>query len=260
MSGQAHSTLAFTVEVDTLSQIFMTHTRVLFIHGLESRANGTKTILLREQGFDVRAHDMDMGLFQINRKNSVVRMALRSTEVQFAVGTIVATIAMTRSPRGALWASAIGAGWYAVRKDMMIGNALAKSFAACVDIQNAAIGQEKPDIVVGSSWGGAVAVELIRRGTWSGPTVLLAPAVHRVAAKTRRNDIQEIAQQLRGHRIIIFHDPKDDVVPFGDSEELARAAQVELRAVNAGGHRLLGICYDGQLAETLRALALETIV
>ena len=226
----------------------------------DSRLRDLLVRYLGEQGFDVRAHDMDMGLFQINRRNSVGRMALRSTEVQLVLGTIASTIAMTRSRRGALLATVIGAGWYTARKDTVIGNALAQSFAACVDIQIAAIGQEKPDIVVGSSWGGAVAVELIRSGVWKGPTVLLAPAVHRVASKTRQGDVRETAQQLRGRRIVIFHDPTDDVVPFADSEELSREAQAELRAVDGGGHRLLGICKDGQLAESLRALALEIIV
>jgi hypothetical protein len=34
----------------------------------------------------------------------------------------------------------------------------------------------QPDIVVGSSWGGAVALELVAKGSWTGPTLLLAPA------------------------------------------------------------------------------------
>ncbi len=237
----------------------MNSPRILFIHGLESRANGTKTILLREQGFDVRAHDMDMGLFQIQRKNSLVRMALRSPEVQLVLGAIGATLATIRSRRGTIVASAVAAGWYAARKDIVVADALARSLAACVEIQMRAIDQEKPDIVVGSSWGGAVAVELIRHGHWNGRTVLLAPAVRRVAEKTRRGDAVEIAQQLRGQRIIIFHDPSDDVVPFADSEMLANEAQIELRAVESGGHRLLGICKDGRLADTLRELAAEKI-
>lgn len=235
----------------------MNSPRILFIHGLESRANGSKTILLREQGFDVRAHDMDMGVLHISRKNSVVRMALRLSELQLMLGALGATLVITRSGRGALMASLMGAGWYAARKDIVFGRALANSFAACTEIQRAAIDQEKPDLVVGSSWGGAVAVELMCTGHWNGPTILLAPAVHRVAAKTGRGDAQEIARQLRGKRIVIFHDPHDDVVPFADSEALAKEGELELRAVDGGGHRLLEICNDGRLAEALRALALE---
>lgn len=236
----------------------MTPQRILFIHGLESRAHGSKTILLREQGFDVRAHDMDMGVLQLSRKNSAVRMALRIPEVQFTLGALITALGVTRSKRGVLATSMIGAAWYAARQQAVFGQALANSFSACVEIQRKAVLHEQPDIVLGSSWGGAVAVELIRQGYWKGPTVLLAPAVHRVCVKTNQGDSQEIARQLRGNRIVIFHDPTDAVVPFADSEALAREGELDLRAVDGGGHRLLDICRDGRLAEALRALALET--
>lgn len=231
--------------------------RILFVHGLESRANGSKTILLREQGLDVRAHDMHMGVFQLARENSVARMALRLPEVQTVLGALTATLGVTRSKQGVMIASVIGAIWYALRKDVVMGEALKRSFAACVQIQRAALLQEQPEIVVGSSWGGAVVVELMRQGVWKGPTVLLAPAVHRVCVRTKQGDSRAIAHQLRGRRIIIFHDPTDDVVPFGDSEVLATEGQLELRAVDGGGHRLLGICKDGRLADALRALVVK---
>lgn len=236
----------------------MTSPRILFVHGLESRANGSKTILLRQQGFDVRAHDMDMGVMQISRKNSVVRMALRLPEVQLVLGTSLATLGLTRSKKGAMIVSTMLGSWASVRKDIISGQALAQSFAACVEIQRNALLQEKPDIVVGSSWGGAVVVELMRRGEWAGPTVLLAPAVHRVCVRTGQGDSREIARQLRGKRIVIFHDPTDEVVPFADSELLAAEGQFELRSVDGGGHRLMGICHDGRLAMALRSLAQES--
>lgn len=234
----------------------MSSPRVLFVHGLESRANGSKTILLRAQGFDVRAHEMHMGVLQLSRKNSVVRMALRLTELQFISSVVVATLGLTRSKNGLLLASTLGAGWLALRKNAVMGQALLRSFDACVDIQRAAVLQEKPEIIVGSSWGGAIVAELMRRGDWNGPTVLLAPAIHRVCTKTGQGTGLEIARQLRGKRIVIFHDPTDDVVPFADSEALAAEGELELRAVDGGGHRLMGICEDGRLADTLRAMVL----
>lgn len=231
--------------------------RVLFVHGLESRALGSKTILLREQGLDVRAHDMHMGVSQISRTNSVVRMALRLPEVQLVLGASLTTLLFTRSKRGAMISSTLLSSWMAMRKNAVVGQALAHSFAACVEIQRAALLQEKPDIVLGSSWGGAVVVELIRRGEWNGPTILLAPAVQRVVTKTGQGNAVEIARQLRGKPIVVFHDPSDEVVPFADSEVLATEGQLELRAVNGGGHRLMGICHDGTLAKTLRALVMK---
>jgi hypothetical protein len=246
-----------TLVSDFRSSHDMNDPRILFVHGLESRAQGSKTILLREQGLDVRAHDMDMGVTQISRKNSVVRMALRLPEVQSVFAGLALLTAATRSKQGAILAATLGASWVALRKNAVSGRALTNSFAACVEIQKAAVLQENPDIVLGSSWGGAVVVELIRQGIWTGPTILLAPAVQRVCTKTGRGDAREIARQLRGHRVIIFHDPTDEVVPFVDSEVLADEAQIELRAVDGGGHRLMGICHDGRLAAALRNLAAE---
>jgi alpha/beta superfamily hydrolase len=49
-------------------------------------------------------------------------------------------------------------------------------FDACVVLQADALRDFAPDVLVGSSFGGAVAVELLRSGAWRGPTLLLAQA------------------------------------------------------------------------------------
>ena len=46
-------------------------------------------------------------------------------------------------------------------------------FESCVETQRAALESFRPDVLVGSSFGGAVAVALLQRGLWSGPTLLL---------------------------------------------------------------------------------------
>jgi predicted esterase YcpF (UPF0227 family) len=233
----------------------MTPPKVLFIHGLESRANGSKTLTLREQGLDVRAHDMHMGVYHLNRANSVLRNALRLKEMQVALSG--AALLGLRGRKGALLAATAGALWLKLRKDLILSRSLAKSFEACVEIQQKAIQQEQPDIVVGSSWGGAIALELMRRGDWSGSTVLLAPALHRVWNKIGPGEDVAIARQLNGRsaRTIIFHDPSDATVPFEDSVTLAQRTGFELRAVDGGGHRLMGLVNRGDLAATLRELS-----
>ena len=55
--------------------------------------------------------------------------------------------------------------------------ALADSFDACVEVQRAALAATPADVLVGSSWGGAVAATLLADGSWSGPTLLLCPAL-----------------------------------------------------------------------------------
>ena len=53
-------------------------------------------------------------------------------------------------------------------------------FRGCVALQRAALDEFRPDVLIGSSFGGAVAVALLNQGDWSGPTLLLAQAALRI--------------------------------------------------------------------------------
>jgi hypothetical protein len=79
-------------------------------------------------------------------------------------------------------------------------------FDAAVRIAQAEYDRGHPDVVVGSSRGGAVAMNIDSGDT---PLVLLCPAwkTWGTATKVKANTI-------------ILHSPADDVVPFSDSEEL----------------------------------------
>src|SRR4029453_6916478 len=52
-------------------------------------------------------------------------------------------------------------------------------FTASVAVQTAMLREFDPHVLVGSSYGGAIAVELLQRGVWRGPTLLLAQAALR---------------------------------------------------------------------------------
>ena len=58
-------------------------------------------------------------------------------------------------------------------------------FEGCVETQRAALESIRPDVLVGSSFGGAVAVALLTRGHWRGPTLLLAQAALRYDPEAR---------------------------------------------------------------------------
>ena len=81
-------------------------------------------------------------------------------------------------------------------------------FDAAVRIAQADFDQGQPDVVVGSSRGGAVAMNIESKDT---PLVLLCPAWKRwgTATKVKPNTV-------------ILHSRADEVVPFADSEELVR--------------------------------------
>ena len=79
-------------------------------------------------------------------------------------------------------------------------------FEAAVRTAQAEYDQNNPDVIVGSSRGGAVAMNIESGDT---PIVLLCPAWKNWGAATT------IKQNS-----VILHSRQDDVIPFADSEEL----------------------------------------
>jgi alpha-beta hydrolase superfamily lysophospholipase len=113
-----------------------------------------------------------------------------------------------------------------------------EDFAEAVRIAQAEFDQYMPQVVVGSSRGGAVAMNID-----SGPAklVLLCPAwKHWGTANTVKPGT------------VILHSRADDVVPFADSEELFRNSQLPAVALVEVGndHRLAD---PEPLAKMLRA-------
>jgi hypothetical protein len=101
-----------------------------------------------------------------------------------------------------------------------------EDFATAVRIAQAAFDQHHPDVIVGSSRGGAVAVNM-QSGTT--PLVLLCPAwKHFGSARTVKSNVT------------ILHSRGDDVVPFAESEELLRISGLSSSALVEIGtdHRL----------------------
>jgi len=235
--------------------------RVLFVHGLESGPKGSKVARLHEQGFTVVCPDMGMSLLKLDKPNSVARNVLRHWLV-WVGGVGVAGFAAS-SVFGAGWVSVAGAAGVLVAVRLqwarIVRDAMRRSLESCVAVQERALADEAPDAIVGSSWGGAVTLELLRRGAWTGPTVLLAPAwgkVLRTAAPTeidgRLRELRVVAEKVP---IRLVHDTSDDAVPHRDSVDLAAATGIELDSVDGGGHRLMGFVDGGRLAEVLRGLS-----
>lgn len=113
-----------------------------------------------------------------------------------------------------------------------------EDFDAAVRIAQEQIDQGEPDVIVGSSRGGAVAMNVNAGQT---PLVLLCPAWKRWGA-TRTVKLGTT----------ILHSRADDVVPFADSEELVQNSKLPADALIEVGndHRLADM---ESLAELLRA-------
>ena len=99
-------------------------------------------------------------------------------------------------------------------------------FERSLEIAQAAFDAHRPDVVVGSSRGGAVAMNLDLRGV---PLVLIAPAWRRWGQATR------VPQ-----RTIILHSAADELIPLAESRELAAVSQLDAASLVVVGeeHRM----------------------
>jgi hypothetical protein len=99
-------------------------------------------------------------------------------------------------------------------------------FAAAIRIAQDAFDEQRPDVVVGSSRGGAVAMNIRSDQT---KLVLLCPAWKKYGN----------ADAIKPGTVIL-HSRADDVVPFGDSEDLVRRSGLAPSALVEVGidHRL----------------------
>lgn len=112
------------------------------------------------------------------------------------------------------------------------------SFEDAVTMAQVMFITHQPDVVIGSSRGGAVAMNI---DTGNAQLILLCPSWKRFGTA---NTVKP--------GTILLHSREDEVVLYGDSEELARASQVSL--IETGhDHRLadretlqtmLGFCLD----------------
>ena len=110
----------------------------------------------------------------------------------------------------------------------------------------AALAERPRRLVIGSSFGGALLVELIQAGHWRGPTLLLAAA----AAKMNRR--RPLPREVKS---LLIHGRQDTVVPIADSRNLAAdsGANAVLWEVD-GDHSLGGILTDGTLERAVMHL------
>jgi hypothetical protein len=95
-------------------------------------------------------------------------------------------------------------------------------FDAAVMTAQAEFDEHHPDVVVGSSRGGAVAINI---GSGSTPLVLLCPAWKNWGTATTVKP-----------GTVILHSRADEVVPFADSEELVKNSGLTPESLVVVGH------------------------
>jgi hypothetical protein len=116
-------------------------------------------------------------------------------------------------------------------------------FMEAVSVAQRSFDEGRPEVVVGSSRGGAVAMNI---DSGAVPLVLLCPAWKRWGKACRIKP-----------NTIILHSRLDDVIPFADSEELIRASGLPPSALIEIGddHRLADPQSLAALAEAIERIA-----
>lgn len=134
--------------------------------------------------------------------------------------------------------------WLASRYPTVTPQLDTSSLAAALAGARAAVAEVRPSVIVGSSFGGGLAVALLAEGVWRGPTVLIAPAQGKLGVP---------ATLPPGVPVTVLHGEHDDVIPLADSLELTAGAgpEVHLVVVPGGDHRLNVVLGDGQLAAAI---------
>jgi pimeloyl-ACP methyl ester carboxylesterase len=197
--------------------------RVLFVHGLESGPRGTKSRALEAAGFTVVAGQMPCGRKAIARDPVVIGV--------FALG--LATLVFGAVARGAS-GFVIAVVTLFVLQRFVRSALMRRVFRRSVAVQVALLKANQVDVVVGSSFGGAVALELLISGAWKGPTVLLCPA-HRLVAGRGWTPTPVLPADAQ--HVLVVHGRQDETVPLEHSRSLVRNTSARLLEVD-DDHRL----------------------
>ena len=177
--------------------------RCLFLHGLESGVNGKKSQYLGKHFENVTVPDLQTGYLNFN-SNSFLTSSIRNILKIFN-----------------------GRWFEEITTDVLEG---------ATEIVRISLENEpyKPDIIVASSMGGAIALECLRKGIIPRniPLLLLAPALKLVILgwqdKSSSNRLQEWYESFRNsgeiiENITIIHGTLDNIVNIDNSRELCHS-------------------------------------
>lgn len=214
-------------------------TTVLFIHGLESGPRGKKALELEAAGFTVVAGQMPCSQRAILKDPVVIAL------IAIALGVLIAA-----SMQGVLGFMICGIS-YAVLLRFVQPVLTRRMFRRSVAVQLALLAANTIDVVAGSSFGGAVSVELLRSGAWKGPAILMCPAHRLVAGRAWRSSPELPAD---ASRIVVVHGRQDETVPIEDSRSLVKGTAAKLIEVD-DGHRLSNVATAANFREWVGLVA-----
>ena len=117
----------------------------------------------------------------------------------------------------------------------------------CYEIAKKSVEDHKPDLIIGSSFGGGITMALMQNNVHKGKAILLAPAGVKYGLPTH------IPQE---NQVVIIHDKTDEIVPYQDSV-LIESINDNCALINTdGGHRLTNLTKNGLLDYVVKTIFL----
>lgn len=203
----------------------MRRLRVLFIHGFESGPKGRRSVALGRH-FECYTPWMRDELEPLLRwrRNRVVHACIALFILLLALAFLAAYVThnmgglMASVPALLLCLVCV----YFVLQSVVLTFIAHPAIHGCLQKQRAAILSFKPDVVVGSSWGGGIATYLLMEGAWRGPTVLLAPAGGIISRKARFPLVSKPHIPPSVDYVHVVHSTLDRIVPVQDTIDLVQ--------------------------------------
>lgn len=202
--------------------------KILFLHGLEAGLNGNKSLYLRKVfKNNCITPDFQVSKFKFWLKNSFILNILKNWKF-LSISLLIFLIILLTSILTKYFYIALSLGIFLyivfiflIRKDL-IREAVSKSFENNIKTAENEIKKHNPEIIISSSWGGAVLIALIERGIWKGNSLLIAPAfysVNKVILKDKEKAYDFKFNKIKefNGKIIVYHSKKDEIIPYKDS-------------------------------------------
>ncbi|GAB5369398.1 hypothetical protein AAMO2058_001401100 [Amorphochlora amoebiformis] len=218
---------------------------ILYLHGFEEHDGSPKPASLRDH-YDLRMPHLSVYL--THRHSPIRYMATSPWLLGILCVSIIFSAALRRlgayGVLGGLGALGVG---LIIKKDKIIAHGIKTSLDNSMQTARLALERSKPDAVVAFSWGACLAVMLMQKGLWRGPTLLLAPAYELLCKKAQVPVVMKVGQAEGRASVMVVHSTTDQIVPLEHSERLAQANDFKLKKVKGEKHALYGLASNATL-------------
>jgi hypothetical protein len=251
--------------------------KILFLHGLEAGLNGNKSQYLKNIfKNDCITPDLEVSIYKIWLKNSFIRNILKNKRIHFILFFIMILVKLISNFTKLYFLSfLIGIIFFIIliilNKNYLISEAVKVSMENNIKIAEDEIKKHNPEIIIGSSWGGGIIINLIKKGIWKGNSLIIAPAYYSINKVIYGNNINsnnidecnkifdfnfskiKINDFDKNAKIIVYHSKEDKVICFKESERLCERINFnkenenffnnfELKLYEKGDHSMNELC------------------